>query len=560
MSEPFDLSILYGEYRDEAGEHLARLDAALLAIERDGGLAEAQHAELLRALHTLKGNSGMLGFAAVRDYVHDLEEVLRIPPAQWTQPAVDRLFEGAALLRAAAEQAGTESQADAFERLAAHSPAAAESARTPLIAPEPTTPEAPTPEAPDPATAAQPADELLRIPLSKLNSLLNEVGGLIQLGAALEEFAYLERAALGKAGLLRPLQHQLEVLDRATDALRSSALELRLVPVRRSFQRFPSLVRDLAHEQNKQIRVVLEGEDTEIDKSTVDALAEPLLHLVRNAVDHGIRTPEERRAAGKDAEGTIILRATRVGDRVRIEVEDDGSGLDRAAILARAQAAGMLSANEVAPLAPEQIDDLIFRPGFSTRSETTAISGRGIGLDVVRESVRRLRGSLRVEDLEGGGTRFSLELPLTLAIVSTVLFQAGDTTLGIAATEIEETVRVGRAERLGPADVIRHRGELIPLARPDRLFGWADATPAAAPAPFALIVRRGARSAAITADRLLDQRDVVVHGLPAYVGTTPAVAGTTVSPDGRVILLLNTAELIDLNAAFYRRQTRAGVP
>jgi two-component system chemotaxis sensor kinase CheA len=555
--ERIDLSALLGEYRDEARHQLDVLDAALLELERAGALSDPGSAEMLRALHTLKGNSAMMGFGALRDAVHALEGVLRSPPRAWTEAELDPLFITAAALRAAVEHAGTDDEGASFERLTG----AAATLPTPTTGvPHPATAAAAPISGPtaDPPHAA--ADELLRVPLSKLDSLLNQVGELVQAVDSLGAELHAARDALAQLGLQRPLTDEVERLDRITDVIRGGVMQLRLVPVRRVFSRFPSMVRDLARAAGKQVRVVLEGEDTELDKSTIDALAEPLLHLVRNAVDHGIGTPEERTAMGKPAEGTITLRARQSGDVVFIEVEDDGHGLDHAAIVTRAREIGRLAPDAPEPL-PEEIGALIFIPGFSTRREASAVSGRGIGLDVVRERVARLRGALEVEDLPGEGTRFVLRLPLTVAIVPAVVFEAAGALLALPAADVEETVRRPERDHVGAAEVIRHRDEIVPVARTSALFGWhgGEASDAGGTRlPFALLVRHGARAVAIAADRLVDQRDVVVKPLPAWLGPRPGVSGATVAPDQRVILLLDAAGVIDLNLDHHRRHARDG--
>jgi two-component system, chemotaxis family, sensor kinase CheA len=379
----------------------------------------------------------------------------------------------------------------------------------------------------------------------------------VSVGSALEELMGRFSGELDAAGARRPLEAQVEALELITDALREATMDLRMVPVARVFQRFPSLARDLARKQEKQIRVVLEGEQVELDKSTVDALADPLLHLVRNAVDHGIGTPRERAEQGKPETGTITLRAARIGDRVLVEVSDDGSGLNRKAILERARAEGLVAENE--RLSEVEIGELIFRAGFSTRSEATTVSGRGVGLEVVRRRVTSLRGALTVGDAEGGGTRFVLALPLTLAIVPALIFVSEGEMLAVPAAEVQETLRRVRPERAGGAEVIRHREALIPVARASRLLGWADSEPSAPDGGlFAIVLQRGTRTAAVLADRLLEQRDVVVRALPRSLGTVRGVSGATVTPAGQVVLLLDSGGLIDLNLDLHRREARAG--
>jgi two-component system, chemotaxis family, sensor kinase CheA len=562
----------------------------LLRLEETGELEDEERTTLLRALHTLKGNSGMMGLHAVVEAVHVMEAAFKSPGGSWPRQLIDSYFEAAAAMRRVAERVGTRDQETALERLAAIDlgpapgpqtsdpimPPGAEATESEVVAPggeRGGRPERRATSGEGPAKALNSAGsadgeqghedgesatgEVLRVPFAKLDALLNRVGELVSVGSALEELLDRFSGELNAAGARRPLEAQVESLELITDALREATMDLRMVPVARVFQRFPSLARDLARKQEKQVRVVLEGEQVELDKSTVDALADPLLHLVRNAVDHGIGTPRERAGQGKPETGTITLRAERIGDRVLVEVSDDGSGLNRKAILERARAEGLIAENE----RPSEVEigELIFRAGFSTRDEATTVSGRGVGLEVVRRRVTSLRGALTVGDAPGGGTRFVLALPLTLAIVPALIFESEGEMLAVPAAEVQETLRRVRPERAGGAEVIRHRDDLIPVARASRLLGWADSEPSAPDGGlFAIVLQRGNRTAAVLADRLLEQRDVVVRALPRSLGTVQGVSGATVTPGGQVVLLLDSGGLIDLNLDLHRREARAG--
>jgi two-component system chemotaxis sensor kinase CheA len=404
----------------------------------------------------------------------------------------------------------------------------------------------PAEAAPQPAPSAGAREETLRIPLGRLDPLLSQVDDLSRAVEGLRAWAAERSAELQEAGVRRALAERLEELDASAATVRRSATALRLVPVERVFSRFPPLAADLARERGKRVRVILRGEGTELDKATADALLDPLLHLVRNAVDHGVEPPEARRAAGKPETATIVLSAAQEGDRVRIEVEDDGRGLDRAGMELRARELGLIEADENAD--PEALDDLLFRPGFSTRREADEVSGRGVGLDVVRDAVERLRGQVRVEEGDEGGTRFVLTVPLTVALVPVLFFQAAGETFAIPALDVEETVRAAAPGRVGPAETVAVRDESVPLVRLDRLFGWS-----AAPDPrFVLVLRRGARAAALGADRLLAQDAAPVRALPGALGGPRGVSGAVVDARGRVVLLLDPGQLLEMNVDLYR--------
>jgi two-component system, chemotaxis family, sensor kinase CheA len=525
-------------------------------------VADEELAALLRALHTLKGNAGMLGLHPIQDFVHALEGRFRAAETPAALP-LGPVRDAVAALRRAIDRVGTPDQDAAFRaltplRIAQEQPA--EPTPPPLPAFTPGSAGEPAPElAPALAAATEEqtrADDLredvVRVPFTRIEALLQDVGQLSTAVAALENLALREREALDAAGLRRPLRDALEHLSATVDGTRRRAADLRTIPVRRVFARFPALADDLARRQGKQVRVILEDGGTELDKSTADAMAEPLLHLVRNAIDHGLEPPDARERVGKPPEGRLWLRAAQEGERVRIEVEDDGRGIDHTAVLARARELGIVEAGDEP--SEVEVEQLLFRPGFSTRRTADELSGRGIGLDVVRGTVARLRGSVEVEPGEEGGTRFVLRLPLTLATLTVLVFERGDEVLALPSADVEETMRADPATLAGPAEMVMVRGEPLPLVRPERVFRWG-----ALPEPrFLVITRSGARAAAIAADRLVEQRPATVRALPRALGGPAGVSGATVDPSGRVVLLLDPAELMDLNVDLYRGGAGAG--
>lgn len=596
----------------------------LATLDTGDAPGDAERAELLRALHTLKGNAAMLGLRPLQELVHGVEDAFKRSTVSTVSAALplDALRPAAAALRQALEAAGSPDQESAFAPLpklradladalaetsaqaeaesaaterkssgadagstaieaavdasdAESSPAggsAAQDAATHGTAtsgassaearsseastagdqasPEPAAESRPASPSPSPSTGGRSEagvrEETLRIPFARLDPLLSQVQDLARAVEGMRAWAAESAEALKAAGLRRAFSERLEEMETAVSAVRRSATSLRLVPVERVFSRFPALAADIARERGKRVRVEIRGEGTELDKATADALLDPLLHLVRNAVDHGVEPPEERRAAGKAETATIVLSAAQEGDRVRIEVEDDGRGLDRARIEARGRALGLISPEETPSEA--EIDDLLFRPGFTTRDRADELSGRGVGLDVVRDAVERLRGQVHVEDGDAGGTRFVLLLPLTVALVPVLFFRAAGETFAIPALDVEETVRAAEPGRVGPAETVDVREEAVPLVRLERLFGWEPA-----PDPrFVLVLRRGTRAAAVGAERLLAQDAAAVRALPGALGGPPGVSGAVVDARGRVVLLLDPGRLLEMSVDLYR--------
>ena len=536
MSQPFDPKSLHAEFRDEARAQLTVMDEALSEVERTGTLSEEDRTELARALHTLKGNAGMLGFTPLAGYVHELEEAFQQPVGTWAT-RLRALVRCAALLRAAAVAAGTEDQEAAFAGLEACRPMAE-------------SPEAPAPGAPADAAeevvpaeriaASSRADEITRVPFHRLDALLGGVGDLISASAALTRMMEDYREGLDACGFRRPLEAYAARVALVVDEVRRAVMDLRLVPVGRLLARFPSLAKDLAMRSGKSVRVEVEGEETELDKSTLDALAEPLLHLIRNAVAHGIEGPDERALAGKPAFGTVTLRARHDGEKVRIDVEDDGRGLDMAAIERGIRARGWI-ADADAPT-DRELTDWILRPEFTTLDSAVEEAGRGVGLHAVRRAVTDLHGSLSVTPLDPG-TRFSITLPLRIMIVPSVVFEAAGETLALPAAEVIEAVRRSDQGK-ETAGLVRVDGMTIPVGSLSRAFGGTDDV--GAEEPYLLVAHGPAGPIAIPASRLHDRQDLVVRGIPPYLGSIDGISGAAVMPSGHVVLLLDAMQLPEL--------------
>jgi two-component system chemotaxis sensor kinase CheA len=388
-----------------------------------------------------------------------------------------------------------------------------------------------TPAAP---TRAAGRGRHIRVELTRLDAMMKQVGELTVARNRLLEFARAADPALTELAAR---------MSRLVTDLQGEVLAARMTPVGEAFERFPRLVRDLARELGKRVRLDLEGEEIELDRAVLDELVEPLMHLVRNAADHGLERPDARERAGKPAEGRLLLSAARERRTVAIRVSDDGRGIDRAAVLARAQREGLADAS-VETLSDELLLRVLARPGFSTAREVTGVSGRGVGVEVALARVRALGGTLDVRSEQGRGTTWTLRVPLTLAIVRALLAEAGGERYAVPLAFVSETVEFDpqavTAIRQREALVVRER--VIPTVHLRDLV--AATTTARAPRRPTIILEVGERCTALVVDALLGQQDIVIEpfdaprGLPAYVG------GATILADGAPALILDAAALV----------------
>lgn len=399
------------------------------------------------------------------------------------------------------------------------------------------------------APSVAPAN-VVRVDLAKLDELMHTVGELVITRARLD--GTLNRVApLLPGAERRELEETSLTVERQLRALREGVMRVRLVPVRDVFARMRFVVRDLAREAGQEIDLALTGEGTEIDKFVVERLADPLLHLVRNAVSHGLEPPAERVAAGKPPRGRIDLRAAAAGGAVVIEVEDDGRGIDPERVFARARAVGAVPPDGWAD--PNAVLDLLCTPGFSTRETADRASGRGVGMDVVRRAIEELGGSLDLATSPGRGARFTARLPLTLAIADALIVAVAGQTYAVPQAAVREVVMVepGAVTALENNELLRHHGAVLTLLRLSDLFG----SPRSAGAFPALVVGEGTRAVAVAADRVVGLREVVVRQLADPLVQAPGFAGATELGDGRAILILDAVGL-----ARYARTRHRSIP
>jgi two-component system, chemotaxis family, sensor kinase CheA len=386
--------------------------------------------------------------------------------------------------------------------------------------------------------------QVLRVSLSKLDNIVNLASDLVVVQNSLdhavtnaEREGWIER----NVGAVRTASRQLAKL---TTALQTQAMSVRLVPVRRLFERFRRIVRDLARSEGKEVALVILGGDTDLDKGVSDLLRDPLLHLVRNAVAHGLETPQERRAADKSAQGVITLKAVHEGSHISVEVVDDGRGIDPARVRAAAQRLDITSATEIDRMDDRELVDLIFRPGVSTIQVADGLAGRGVGLDAALANIKRIGGTISVDWEPGAGSSFRLELPLSLAIMEVMIVRAAGQRFAISSTYIEQGIQVERHRTtvVGSVEAIVHQNQPIPLRALGELIDIDEnnsAPQSSSDARTALLLHHQGRRLGLVVDEIVAQHDVLVRPLPAALRRLNRFSGATVMGDGDLVLILN---------------------
>jgi two-component system chemotaxis sensor kinase CheA len=376
---------------------------------------------------------------------------------------------------------------------------------------------------------------------------MNLVGELIigksMLNRTLTEFDQKHARDPLRAKLADAMAFQARILDE----LHKCVLKIRMVPVEQLFRRFPRVVRDVAKQCGKDVALDLSGQNTDLDKSILDALSEPLMHLVRNAVDHGIEPADERLTAGKPARGTVYLHAYHQGTQVVIEIRDDGRGMDPAQLRVRAVEKGILKPEEAKRLTDQETLNLIFESGFSTASEVTEVSGRGIGMDVVRTVLDRLKGTVHISSHKGRGTTIQLRAPLTLASIQTLLFRVGGRLFAVPLSSVVEITRITDPEihRVDQREVLRLREQILTLVRLDHLSRLRSIdTQPVRKKHFVIVIGAAEKRFGLVVDSLVGEEELVIKALPGEIVSSDLVSGASILGDGTVVLILNVPAVL----------------
>jgi len=529
-----DRALVLETFLAEAAEHLRGIEQALVTLEsRPKDAATLQ--EIFRSVHSLKGDARMVGFAAIADFAHNVEDLLdgmRLGEIQVHGELISVLLRAVDVLRELLT--GAAAGQDVIPAGLEATLAAIAAARTRAVDTA-----APTPETPLHSDSAPQAEaRTLRVDVAKLDRMLNLTGEIA--------------IARGRvAQMLTGLPHEFgrDILEAHLEAdrlqldLQEQVTKARMVPVGPFFRQYGRTVRDVARAHDKSVRLEIEGEDVEVDTRVVERLRDPLTHMIRNAIDHGIETPDLRAALGKTPEGCLTLRAAHDGGQIVIEVRDDGAGFNRQRIAERARDTGLAGQPEL--LSDSDLLRLVFTPGFSTAETVTDLSGRGVGMDVVRRNIDALRGTIDITSAEGEGTVITVRLPLTLAIIDGFGVGVGGETYVLPLDCVLECLALPRDRHEDGAGngVINVRGEPLPYVRLRDRFGAPDGDTAPA-REHVVVVQYGGGRAGLAVDALYGERQAVIKTLGSTLDTVPGLAGSTILGDGRVALILDVPALL----------------
>jgi two-component system, chemotaxis family, sensor kinase CheA len=520
-----DMAELKEAFFQQAGEILDNLSGYIMAIEKDPG--EDNWKRLKRAFHTLKGDSKAMGFNGLSTFAHKVEDLIEALKDGGPEKASFDLLLGCAdafgtfidIIAGGGEPDISEIVSKIESHISSRVTPAGKNEKAVI------------------RNNVERGAALLRIEPERVDRLMNLVGELVIERSMLSQM-YSEIDTLRRETIAARLYNLNSSFERTLSELQKSVMKVRMLPVEVVFRRFPRIVRDLSAEKNKSVRLMTEGETTELDKGICDVIGEPLMHIVRNAVDHGIETPEERESAGKPGEGLICLRAFHQGNQMVIEVEDDGRGIDVDLLMQKAIKKNVISDDEARKMGSQDAINLIFHPGLSTADSITEVSGRGVGMNIVKDVVESLKGVIDIASEKGRGTKFTVRLPLTLAIIKSILFVYKNECFALPLTSVTEIMRVfpEAVDTVAGRSVFRHRDRIVPLISID----GEELSPGKS---FIIFIGIGHLRAGIIAEKIIGEEELVIKALDERASAGIA-SGASILGDGRVVLILDPLSLI----------------
>lgn len=567
-----------------ADELMESLDEQILALESDPSSKEVIE-EIFRAAHTLKGAAGMFGFISIERIMHRMEnyfDLIRKGKMTANGDAVDLVLEAMDILKILVEAVKNNQPsgyktapiivklnalcAGKYTKDAVQPPPSDASSDSTAQTPEPHTPQGAEGQNVEtkPKAAPKKDQSTIRVDLTRLDMLVNLIGELVIDRTRFMNIEEVLRAEFSEIDLTTNMSETVQLFGRHMNQIQDIIMKVRMVPIGNAFNKFNRIVRDIARQLDKEIDLMVFGEDTELDKTLVEQIGDPLVHLIRNACDHGAETMEQRKAAGKRGPATIELSARQEGNHILITIQDDGKGIDPEIIRKKGQEKGLISEQDV--LTDKEIFSLIFEPGFSTAAEVTNISGRGVGMDVVKKQISKLKGLIDIDSAKGKGTTITIQLPLTLAIVQSLLVKSAGDIFAIPLSTVVESLRIAPDEiqKVGDTEIIKRRDKMLPLIYLDKALElskkendfWFDENENSKEGftnqrqedkkkgrLFVVVVGSGDKRFGIVVDHLLNQQEMVIKPMGNIMREIPCVAGGAILGNGKVVLVLEIQEI-----------------
>jgi len=553
-----DMREIFDSYLVESKEILDHLSQDLITLEKNPA-DENLINNIFRGVHTLKGTSSFLGFNQITELTHTSEDLLnklrkgdliadvkiidilieahnaasillqRIESRNLQPIELNGILEK---LRGAMQKQQDKVQIENIEKVKKEEiPQASETFNI---------------------MQQRAADSTIRVDIERLDDLMNLVGELV---LARNRLAQATQTLLEKYERIEMSKHIADVssqIDFVTTELQMAVMKTRMIPIEKVFNGLPLLARDLMRTTGKEVDLQIYGKETELDKSIIEELNDPLVHMVRNAIDHGIESPEERKKQGKPQQGIVVVNAERDGNYILITMEDDGRGIDTEQIKQRAIEKGLISEAQAQEMSTTEFLNMIFIPGFSTKHETTNVSGRGVGMDVVKTNIAKLKGIVEINSEVGKGTIITLKVPLTLAIIQGLLMKVADEIFAVPLSAVLEIIRIVPQEiyTIQGREVIRLRDLVLPLARMSDIIGNPKASQQS-PVAYVVVVGWAEKRIGLLVDSLQGQKEVVIKALGNYLGDVPGIAGSTILGDGSVILVIDVGQFIELFARHF---------
>jgi len=604
VTEGFDndeMKEIVQEFLAEAQEMLEGLDNFFVQLEARPDDTLLLN-EIFRAAHSIKGSAGFIGLTRIVEVAHHAENVLNQlrQGMMKAEPAViDIILEAMDALKLLLEEVHTGVQADVDidtltmkldlllqwgeELSATHespglsspyteeagmvvppeepeleetfSPPPAKAAEIVSQDPSSSLPSPPPPPTSAPpqteASVAQSAgvevDQTIRVETSRLDNVMNLVGELVLGRNRLVRLATDPRGDEDWEKQQKDIAEAVIQLSRVTTDLQLAVIKTRMQPIKKVLGKFPRMVRDLSRKLGKEARLELTGEETELDKSVIEEIGDPLVHIIRNAIDHGLEMPEERLAAGKIAEGVVKISATQEGNSIVIEISDDGHGVNVDRVRQKAIERNLISASDADRMTTEELVNLVFLPGFSTAEKVTDVSGRGVGMDVVRTNINKINGTVEIRSQRGLGSTFVINLPLTIAIIQALMVAIGEEVYAVPLQSVVETVKITESDirTLSGAEVLNLRNQVLPLLRlRDEFKIPGEANESAGKNRYVVVVQLGSRSVGLVVEALPYQEEVVIKSMGPILSGIRGMAGATITGDGKVVLILDVGEIL----------------